>query len=458
MTNYAEKDNLLGSFKGLIHLFFPIALMSFSNSIYLFIEKLMLAKLSLHYMEAAISATYVTQIFLSPCIVFAMMSQVFVGHNYGAKTWSSIGPGIWQFIWFCILSICVTLPSSYAYGNYYFEDTLIKDIVLPYYYISSCINFLFPLGAVLACFYIGRGKTRLVFWATLLSQSLKFMLSYLFIFGYGPIPSLGLLGGVISTGIAQIGFCLILFSEFLNKSNSELFHTRNWQFKWKLFCECIHTGIARAFCRIFSMANWAAIAHLMSAKNEKSILILSLGGSFMLFLPFLGDALLQSQTTIISQILGSKQLRLFKRALSSGLILSAFIISAMAIPLILFPLQTLHYTFPYAHLEPDIAKNVLMGLWIDFTFYTLTCLLISYSFAFKDSSFMYIMAFAGWINGFFWMYFIIEILQIDAKYFWITLGFMHFSNAAIYYWRAKYLSQNYAPFKTANEPTLNPNA
>ena len=120
------------------------------------------------------------------------------------------------------------------------------EIALPYFYFLAAINFLYPLGITLTCFYVGRGKTFLILLSTIGLQLLKIALAYLFIFGWGNwIPSFGILGGAISTAIAHGSFCLFLFFLFLSKPNALLLDTRNWKFKPKLFWECIHPGLLR---------------------------------------------------------------------------------------------------------------------------------------------------------------------------------------------------------------------
>ena len=145
-----------------------------------------------------------------------MMAQVFVGRWLGAQEWKAIGPGIWQFIWFSVLSMFITVPCQLIYGKFYFHGTGLEEVVLPYFYLLVGINFLYPLGSTLACFYLGQGKTRLVLWVTISSQVGKLLFAYLLIFGWGGwIPSLGLLGGAVSTLVAQGGFCLALLGVFL---------------------------------------------------------------------------------------------------------------------------------------------------------------------------------------------------------------------------------------------------
>lgn len=205
------------SLKQYLILFLPIALMTFSTNLFPAIEKVLLATLSKEDMEASLSAFYAVQIFQVGWVGLAMMAQVFVGNWYGEKKLNQIGPGIWQFIWFSFLSLVITLPFGYLYGKFYFKGTVIEEIVLPYYHSLLAMSFLFPLGGALTCFFLGRGKTLLVFIMTLICHLIKLPIGYALIFGWGWIPGLGLMGGALSIFMTQLAFCIGLSLSFLAK-------------------------------------------------------------------------------------------------------------------------------------------------------------------------------------------------------------------------------------------------
>jgi len=112
----------------------------------------------------------ICRIFQVSCTLLAMMAQVFVGRLYGAQDWKAIGPTVWQFIWFSLLSMIVTVPASLIYGKYYLQGTSFEALATPYFHFIIGINFLYPLGAALSCFYLGRGKTKMVVFARMVNS------------------------------------------------------------------------------------------------------------------------------------------------------------------------------------------------------------------------------------------------------------------------------------------------
>jgi len=425
-----------GELRGLFLLFLPVLGTTFSNYLFLLVEKLFLARVSPHAMEAAINASYVCQIFQATTVALVMMAQVFVGRCHGAKQWSAIGPGIWQFIWFSFLSMLITVPGSLLYGKWYFQGTEIATTALPYFYLFVGMNFIYPLGAVLSCFYLGQGKTRLVLLANLGAQIVKIGLAYLLIFGCGTwVSSYGIMGGAISTVSAQGMFCLVLGGVFLSRQHREFFHSHQWRFQLALFWECIYPGLLRAMNRILNFTSWGAIAHLMVAKGGDYLLMLSIGGTLSLFLPFLFEAICQAHTTIVSYLVGAKNYDFLFRSARSGLLLVFLMITLMSIPLLGFPALTFQWLFPHVILDSGTVRILFFGVWMSFAGLTICAIPLSYILAFKDMKFSFFMGIVNWVNGYLLMVFFIEKMQISAVQFWLALSAMHATTALLYFLR-----------------------
>ena len=402
-------------------------------------------------MEAAINTAYACQIFQGTCVAFAMMAQVFVGRWYGALSWTEIGPGTWQFIWFSLLSMFITVPLSLLYGMWYFQGTDIQEVALPYFYLLVGCNFLYPLSATLSCFFLGQGKTKLVLFANLGAQAMKILFGYFLIFGLGNwIPSFGIMGGALSTMAAQILFCALLLSVFLNKHHRLTFHSHQFRFRVALFFECITPCCLRALNRILNFTSWAAIAHLMVAKGGDYLLILSIGGALFLFLPFLFEALCQAETTIFSQMIGAKQYDFIPKALFSGFFLVIIVICILSIPLLFFPLKVFSLLFPSIVLAVSSIKKVFFGIWISASLFTLGAIPLSFVLACKDMKFSLFMGCLNWVNGYLLMYGLIVHANIAADQFWLCLAFMHGTTVLIYIGRMRILSSYLA--KTRGSP------
>lgn len=422
-------------------LLLPLMGTTFTNYIFQLLEKLFLTRISKESLEAALNATYVCQISQLASIAVVMMAQVFVARWYSAQNYKAIGPGLWQFIWFSFLSMIITVPINLVCGKWYFQGAEIEKIALPYLYILTYFNFFYPLNASLTCFFLGMKKTRLIFLLTLADQVLKILLGYIFIYGIDPwIPSLGVLGGAMSNIIAQAFFCICLGLIILQKKRRELYNTHHWKLQPTLFWSCMQSGIFRACNRVFGYVCWVMIAHLMSSKGGEHLLILSIGGTLTLFFPFLFDAIHQTQTIVVSHLLGSNKISYLAKAARSGLILITGFTILAAIPFLGFPSITFSYLFPGISLNFESVSVFFLGIWLWFTYFTFTAVPLSYVFAFKDTKFYFYIGAIFRVTDYCLMYFFIHQMQIAPKYFWLVLSFVQMSSTLpIYYWRMNYL-------------------
>ncbi len=426
-----------GEFRSLWLFFLPLLGISFSNYLFYLLEQLFLTRVSQEAMEAALSASYPCQIFQEATIALAMMASICVGQWHGAQESKTIGPGIWQFIWFSFFSMILTVPGSLLYGQWYFQGTEIETIALPYFYLFTGFNFLYPLGAALSCFFIGQGRTHLVLWINLIDQIVKIILAYLFIFGVDSwISPMGVLGGAISNLLAQFFLCVSLGIIFLSKQHRILFNTHKWHWQPAFFWTCIQPGLFRALNRMLNMGSAASIVHLMAAKGGNHLLILSIGGSLTLFLPFIFEAAYQAQTILVSHMIGSKNFSPLLRAARSGLFLVSLPIILIGIPFLGFPSFTFHHLFPGISLDTQSIQTTFLGVWTWFAYFTIAAIPLSYILAFKDTKFYFYVGIAFWITDYTLMYLFIEKINIAANMFWLILALVQMTRTIpIYFWR-----------------------
>lgn len=432
-----ESISSRGELRSLLLLFLPLVGISFSNYLFYLLEQLFLTRVSQQAMEAAINASYPCQIFQAASVSLVMMASVCVGRWHGARELKTIGPGIWQFIWFSFFSMILTVPGSLLYGHWYFQGTEIETEALPYFYLFTGFNFLYPLGASLSCFFLGQGKTRLVLWLNLGDQITKIGLAYLLIFGIGSrIPAMGIIGGAISSLLAQCLLCIVFSIIFLSKQNRDTFHTHQWRWQPTFFWDCIQPGLFRALNRIFSIGSNASIAHLMAAKGGDYLLILSIGGSLSLFLPFIFEAAYQAQTILVSQLIGSKNFISLFRTARLGLLLVSCPILLIGIPFLGFSSSTFYCLFPGIALDSQSIQTMFLGIWLWFAYFTIAAIPLSYILAFKDTKFYFCVGIAFWISDYILMYFFVKIIGIPANMFWLIFSIVQMvSTIPIYFGR-----------------------
>lgn len=426
-------------FKELLHLFFPIFLTLLIPSSLFLMQKLFFARLEPGTLEAGLNVVYAFRNFQVPCVLLAIMTQVSVARFYGAQQWKSIGNAVWQFIWFAILSNFIVLPASILYWKLYFQGAMIEGIATSYYIGLISINWLYPLGTALSCFYLGRGYTRLVVCGKIGAELVTLLLAYIFIFGNQWITPLGLLGGALATGIGQLLYCGLLFALFLQKQHAVAFGSRDYFFRPSLFWSSIQPGVLRALANLLTCTCWSSVMFLMSTIAGPDLRLLSIGGTLLLFLLCFGEALCQALTIMISQIVGSQQYELLTKAYRLGTRLAICLIILMGIPLLAFPTLTLHYLFPPSIFNLSAIYTVTIGVWLCLFFSIFSCIPLSYILAFKNTQFIIVIGLVSWITGYVWIYFSLYSLALPPIYFWILSSMTFFFNYLLYVLRAKKL-------------------
>ncbi len=155
---------------------------------------------------------------------------------------------------------------------------------------------------------------------------------------------MGIKGAALATLFTQGGFCLLLFSLFIKKSNQKTFGTHQWKFQPKIFWRYISPGIPRAFGRLLSFAFWAACTYIMASKGGDYLLILSIGGTISMFVMFLSDGVLQAFVVLISNALGAQNYSRLKKFLRSGIFVILGLGCILTAPLVIFP-KTMLFVF-----------------------------------------------------------------------------------------------------------------
>lgn len=324
----------LASLRELLILSFPLILSTLSASLLGLCDRYFLSQYSLQAWKACSTASNLCFFYQMSLIMIATAAQVFIGQFQGAKKNLLIGPFTWQIIWFSLLSMLITYPLSLL-TTLYVQGSEIQEPATLYFKYLSAVNFLYPLGATLSAFYIGRGKTRIILLVNLCIQCLNIGLDYLLILG-GPgwFEGMGIKGAAIATMSSQGLLCIILMSMFLQKKYIPLYRTDQKKFNRHLFWEGLKTGIPRAWGRSMAVGSWLFASYLMVQKGGDYLLIHTFGVSLFLIFSFINEGMAQALITITSHILGSN----IKSTYYKKLIRTSFIFLSGTMTLLLIPL------------------------------------------------------------------------------------------------------------------------
>jgi len=362
----ASETVVEGDLRALNRISIPLMLFLFFESIAALSERIFLSYHSPQSVHSSLSANYLAIIFQSPCVVIAMMAQVFVGMYHGSGAFRRIGPCVWQLIWFSLFSFFLTLPLSAAFSSWYFRGTSLEESAISYFMTMAWGNFLYPLHTALTSFYLGRGKTLFVACTMVGSYLLHLFLSWLLIFGVGGwIPSYGAKGAALGKCLSLAGVCLIFFAAFLRGKNRQVYNTGSWRFSPVSLWNYMTPGFVRAFGYLSCKMCWAASCYVMIQKGGVYLDVLTIGGTVTSFLVFISTGIYKAILTISSNLIGANRKRDLWRLPRSFLLYEGIILAALALPLLVFP-SSLVYFFD-SSLRDVFAKtfpSIHYAIWV----------------------------------------------------------------------------------------------
>lgn len=186
----------------ILRLVWPIALGMVNGAVMQFVDRAYLARHSMTALEAVLPATTLAWIFMSFFQSVVGYSGVFVAQYHGAGDAASGVRSYHAGMLVAAVSGLLMFPLL-PLGDLIFSLTAASDEILAlektYYGILIAGGFFVFVQMAVASYFTGRGKTRVVFWVSLLGNVLNIAVDPLLIFGGWGIPALGIAGAAAAT-------------------------------------------------------------------------------------------------------------------------------------------------------------------------------------------------------------------------------------------------------------------
>lgn len=425
----------------LLFLLMPIfAILSMAAGVGFF-ERICLSRYSLESLEGAVQAVYILQIFQLPLVSFANMAHTFIGKYLGSGEPHEAGSCIWQIGWISLFSMVLTLPLGFLARALFLKSS---QEVSVYFTTLLGINFLFALGAALSSFYLAQKKTYFIISTHLTVALLTLISAPALIFGIpNLIPSFGVLGAALSIVVGRLVFCGILLYDFLRSPALEIYRTDRWKVDFSKIRHYLQIGMPRALGRSLTMLVWVVTSHFMTRKGGDYLVVLSIGGTVVLFCYFFSESLIQSLTLIFSRYLGSQQYKEIIKSWRAGLFFVVILSGCLSIPLIIFPDFVLSFFFvelPLGHLR-EYLRLTLLWVWGWVFFSTLAGLFLSFLLAMQDTFYYMTVMSLTVLTSALPVYFFIYHLAWSPDKFWLIMMTEYFIVFCLYSMRAYWLGR-----------------
>lgn len=218
-----------------------------SSTVMQFTDRLFLSRYSVDAIAASMPASIASMTIVMTLMGVCGYTSVLIAQYVGSKAPHRVGSALWQGIWSALVAgllLCLTwwmAPPLFALAGH---EPAIQSLEVIYFRVLTTGSVFSLLGATLAGFFSGRGKTRPVMIANIAACIINIPLDYLLIFGGFGVPSLGILGAGIATVVGWIVGVAIMAWAIFTPGNDALYRVRRGVcFEWDMFRRLLRFGL-----------------------------------------------------------------------------------------------------------------------------------------------------------------------------------------------------------------------
>ncbi|MBU1054337.1 MAG: MATE family efflux transporter [Proteobacteria bacterium] len=303
-----ERWSKPNGYRSVMAISLPLVASMGSITLMQFTDRIFLSNYSVDSISAALPAGLASFTCFSIFLGAVHYTNAFVAQYTGANALDRVGASVWQGIYFSIFA--ALLVASFVFISGHLFDMIghsphVRALEIKYFNILI-LGAVFPLlGSAMACFYTGRGLTRVVMFIHMAGAMVNIPLDYCLINGIGPFPEMGITGAAIATVASSAVIVLILGFFFFSSYNRSRFGTwNNRGFDKELFSRLMRYGLPSGiqfFLEIFGFTFFIQmLGRLGDLEMAASNIVLSLES--LAFLPMVGFHI--GNATLVGQAIG----------------------------------------------------------------------------------------------------------------------------------------------------------
>ncbi|MBO5642816.1 MAG: MATE family efflux transporter [Kiritimatiellae bacterium] len=364
------------SYFDIFKLVWPIALGMVNSAVMQFVDRAYLARHSMVALEAILPATTLAWIFMSFFQSVVGYSGVFVSQYYGAQdninTIRSYRAGLLM----ALISGLLMFPLI-PLGDFIFSLTAASTDIFKleksyYNIVIACGFFVFGQMAVTS-YFTGRGKTRIVFWVSLLGNIINIIVDPILIFGWGGVPEMGIKGAAYATvGSLIVQFVILLLLARRDIKSYAIDLKEDFSKLLELIRQILRFGIPSGAYDVLNMASFTIFVFITGRVGDVAFAASNacFTVNYLLYAPVMGFAI--GAQTLVGQCCGRGDTDAARIAAKKTLLLGlCFVVASCAAVallhkplLLLFAPSQLEYRDEF--MSVGFLLLILMGAWMVF--------------------------------------------------------------------------------------------
>ena len=300
-----------GGARELLAVAYPLILSTASNTVMQFINRVFLAHYSPDALAACVPAGLLAFVFGCFFIGTASYTNAFVSQYHGRGKTASVSVAVWQGVWLSLTSGIILLaltPLGFFIINNSGHAASVIVLEKQYFLILNSGGVIAITNTALSAFFTGRGRTKVPMAVNIAGNALCILLSWLLIFGAGPLPALGMRGAGFAAVAGQLLMFALYLKLILSPYNRRRYRTARLRGLHKgMFLRLLKFGAPNGVGFFLDVASFGAFIFIMGGIDKVSLAASNIIASINMiaFMPVIGLGL--AALTLVGKYIGMKK-------------------------------------------------------------------------------------------------------------------------------------------------------
>lgn len=325
----------------LLKVAYPMILSTASTTVMQFINRLFLARHSPDALAACVPAGLLS--FMFACFFFGVVTytNAFVSQYHGRGKTASVSVAVWQGVWMALFSgllLWLLTPLGYWIMDHSGHAPSVIALEKQYFFILNAGGVLFLSSAALSSFFTGRGKTKVPMTVNMAGNALCILLSWLLIFGAGPVPALGIKGAAYAMVAGQTLMLALYLAMIFSPNNRRRYRTARLVGVHKgLFLRLLKYGAPNGVGFFLDIASFSAFIFIVGAMDKVSLAASNIVASInmLAFMPVIGMGI--AALTLVGKYIGMRKPDAAVRVAHNGAKMAALYALGLGVLFAAFP-------------------------------------------------------------------------------------------------------------------------
>ncbi len=330
-----------GGYRQALNIAIPLIFSSAGMAIQQFVNRMFLAWYSPEAIAASMPAGLISFTILNLFIGTAGYVSIFVAQYWGAKLHDRIGPILWQGFYVALIAALVNLlfvPLAVPFFKMIGHPPEVQRLEIIYFQILCYGAGPIVANAVLAAFFVGRGKALPVMLVGITINTINIILNYCWIFGALGFPEMGVKGAALA-GLASNLLSLLLLSLLVfDRSNNTRFRILSgWKPDIALFFRLLRFGLPNGLQFFISFSGLSIFLLLIGRLGTLPLAAtnIALNINILAFMPMTGVGM--AVMTLVGQYQGRKRTDLAEKSVFSCFHLTSLYMLTLAVLYLIIP-------------------------------------------------------------------------------------------------------------------------